>query len=554
MSRINLRSAILFFLLAFLGWKCAAVAPPGGGPVDKIPPELLGVTPPNGTLGFEGGTIQLEFSEYMDEKSVTRAFRVSPRMKAPIPVTYKGKILEFDFPRKLTPNQTYVLTLSRELKDEHGVPIKQPIQIAYSTGTSIDGGTIGGRVYGPRVYTVHLWKTVPDDSLFARPPLYLTDTNDQGVFQFKYLPTGDFSLVVVERSFAGLALNTERTAYGVPQQWRYHLETDGNIDHLRIRPWNEPPPLRLDRGEWIGNRWGWLYFNRALEDSEKWDSLSLTLKDGTVVKARSFADQTKRLQYLILSEDSLPPGKMMVRVGPVYSGEHLVTEPSALDIRVPEEPDTSYLALIRPDSILSLRPDGKGGPPLKMVFSKPVTGVNPIAFSMMIEDSNLVDIQWSQSTPMGLEIRPVKGWLPKTEYKFTIRTDLIQPMEGRSFRDSVVTILVHSGKEIGYGGLEGTVVDSTHRHLVTVLTPLKKPPRQYTAFVNSGLQFQYKEIPEGLYQFMLFDDTDQNGTYTYGRAYPFQPSEWFYMLPDTISIRANWDIEMSPIQIQEPAF
>ena len=554
MFRVDFRSGFLFFLLAFLGWKCAAVAPPGGGPIDTTPPELLGVTPVSGTLGFEGGTIQLEFSEYMDEKSVARALRVSPRMKEPVPVTYKGKLLELTFPKELTPNQTYVLTLSRELKDEHCVPVKQPIQIAYSTGNSIDGGTIGGRVYGSGAYTVHLWRTVPDDSLFARPPLYLTDTNDQGVFQFQYLPAGNFSLVVVERPFAGLALNTERTVYGVPQQWRYHLERDGTVNHLRIRPWNEPPPLRLDRGEWAGNRWGWIYFNRALSDSEKWDSLSLTLKDGTLRRPRFFADQTKESQYLILSEDSLPPGKMTVSVGPVYSGDHLVMEASVLDIRVSEEPDTSFLVLSRPDSVFSLQPDGKGGPPLTMVFSKPVIGVEPTAFSLIVGDSDLVEVLWSQPTPMGLEIRPEKGWKPKTEYKLTVRSDLIQPVEGRSFRDSLVTILIHSGKRIGYGGLEGTVVDSTRRHLVAVLTSLKKPPRQYTAFVNLGLQFQYKEIPEGLYQFMLFDDTDQNGTYTYGRAYPFQPSEWFYMLPDTISIRANWDIEMSPIQIQEPTF
>ena len=50
---------------------------------------------------------------------------------------------------------------------------------------------------------------------------------------------------------------------------------------------------------------------------------------------------------------------------------------------------------------------------------------------------------------------------------------------------------------------------------------------------------------------MIIDDLDRNGDYSYGLAYPFRPSEWFYIHPDTFYVRANWDIDVGPIKMRE---
>ena len=50
---------------------------------------------------------------------------------------------------------------------------------------------------------------------------------------------------------------------------------------------------------------------------------------------------------------------------------------------------------------------------------------------------------------------------------------------------------------------------------------------------------------------MIIDDLDRNGDYSYGSAYPFRPSEWFYIHPDTFDVRANWDIDVGPIKMRE---
>ena len=49
---------------------CAAVMAPPGGDKDVIPPELIEVIPADGSTKFEGGRVELKFSEYLDVNSI----------------------------------------------------------------------------------------------------------------------------------------------------------------------------------------------------------------------------------------------------------------------------------------------------------------------------------------------------------------------------------------------------------------------------------------------------------------------------------------------------
>ena len=135
-------------LCGFYWAACAAVKPPGGGPPDTIPPKLISAAPSSGTTHFPGGNIHLVFSEYMDEDRLTKGIRVYPQLSSPPEVKFRGKELELSLPTNLLPDQTYIISLGREVTDEHGVELAAPIYLAYSTGEAIDSSRITGRVYG----------------------------------------------------------------------------------------------------------------------------------------------------------------------------------------------------------------------------------------------------------------------------------------------------------------------------------------------------------------------------------------------------------------------
>ena len=125
-------------------YSCAAIQSPSGGPKDNTPPILLGSIPESGTINFEGGRVELMFSEYLLEKSLKNAFTLLPKTIAPAEIQYEGDRVIIYFPDSLSTDQTYILSINRELKDENGVPLSQGIQLAFSTGSRIDKSKIRG--------------------------------------------------------------------------------------------------------------------------------------------------------------------------------------------------------------------------------------------------------------------------------------------------------------------------------------------------------------------------------------------------------------------------
>ena len=45
--------------------------------------------------------------------------------------------------------------------------------------------------------------------------------------------------------------------------------------------------------------------------------------------------------------------------------------------------------------------------------------------------------------------------------------------------------------------------------------------------------------------------TDVNSKYSLGHLAPYSASEWFEFFPDTISIRNNWDMEVTNIKFNK---
>ena len=73
----------------------------------------------------------------------------------------------------------------------------------------------------------------------------------------------------------------------------------------------------------------------------------------------------------------------------------------------------------------------------------------------------------------------------------------------------------------------------------------------HDAIVNSSSFFKISKIPEGKYYLLVFYDKDGNTIYSQGHLNPYSPSEWFEFLSDTISIRSNWDMEVTDIRLSK---
>ena len=110
--------------------------------------------------------------------------------------------------------------------------------------------------------------------------------------------------------------------------------------------------------------------------------------------------------------------------------------------------------------------------------------------------------------------------------------------------------IIDSLKKIGYGALMGTL-DEFPESMLIEIKQTSEEAKSFFSNVNSNNEFYIKNLPEGKYQLIMIEDLDKNNVFTYGTIQPFKRSEWFYVHPDTFEVRANWDIDVGQISMEE---
>jgi len=554
LKQFNLLYTLYFLISIFLLWNCASIKPPPGGPVDETPPELISVNPPSSTTDLTSDKITVKFSEYMDESSFNNNIKIYPRLSNPFEWKFKGDEIIITLPDSLDSEKTYIIYLNRNIKDEHGVPLAKTIQLAYSTGNKISSGEIDGRVYGSEQMSVHLWKIddITVDSLFATQPDYITDVNEDGLYSFSYLTPGNYQILALEKSGADLPLNVEHTRYGLHWHTTINLSENDTVSNINMRLWKEPQKLKLLRGEWSIYNWGKLIFNNDLPEGITVD-LQMKSEDEQNIDLLEYYLDPMDLKNLILqASDSLARNSLKVKIISIKLNNELLLDSAEVAIQIPQEPDTSYLHILKPAPNFQISPNNFAGKELDIIFSRPVRLSNDSLYVLKLfkNDSIQVTTNIAQINPIQLQLIPVLKWEENEKYQLKINREGILTSKGNGLKDSIFVINLQTTKSIGYGTVTGKISELVSSNLAIELFSTKNPSLSQTSFVNSKSEFEFKTIPEGNYSLYFYKDSDNDMKYSFGKAYPSKPSEWFHFYPDTFEVRANWETEIAPIKLQ----
>ena len=541
-------SGILFI------YSCAAIQAPPGGPKDIIPPELIHAVPTNGSVYFKGGQVELIFSEYLQENSVHNAIRIQPSLPEPLEIEYKGRTLWVDFPDSLAENQTYIISINRDLRDEHGVQLGQGLQIAYATGSEIDRGEINGKVYYDKPVALHLWMVNSESDLtqfYKTSPDYVTDADNEGNYSFYHLSPGSYRLIGVDRSSAGLSLDPERMIYGL--SWRNIVQLDSNQvkDGINMRIAERSRKIKLIRGEWLGRYWGKLFFSDNISNYEKLLSVHV-IKDSSILIPTTFLDMLDKKVLHFILPDSLPDdSRLTITIPAISQGERTLIDSGRVTVRASSESDTSYLDIINPKNGFEIKPEEDRIVPLDIFFSRIMKdSINEDAIHLL-SDTIAISFFPQWLSPLHLQIVPKENWIPRSKFSLVIVRDRIFPFFGRSLQDSIKTIQISTTNFIGFGNLLGRIEKPYPQPLVAELVPFENEQSKQWTVVNSNSEFEISHVSEGKYSLLIFNDLDGIRNYSYGQVDPFQPAEWFRFLPDTITIRNNWDMEITDIRLEQ---
>ena len=150
---------------------------------------------------------------------------------------------------------------------------------------------------------------------------------------------------------------------------------------------------------------------------------------------------------------------------------------------------------------------------------------------------------------MHYRVIPKTNWIPNTEYNLFVMRDKLKMVNTRGIKDSLLIINIKTSPFRKFGSLIGNLIEDYNEPLVAKLSSLEKEQYSLDVYVNSNSSFKINKIPEGIYSLMFYNDRDGNNNYSYGSLSPFQPADWFEIIPDTISIRSNWDMEITNIKL-----
>lgn len=201
--------ALTLGLALLLVASCAVPQPPPGGPRDVAPPLIINVNPEPGEVNVERESITMEFDKYIDRSSFEQALSFTPRFQESPTISWSGRSVEVTFPEELRDDVTYIVTLDTDLRDERGNNLRNPVNIAFSTGPEINEGEIDGLVVNagdgsPREGIDVFAYAHPDsaspaelDSLPEEPD-YRTQTGSEGAFSFEYLEEQPYYVIAVQ--------------------------------------------------------------------------------------------------------------------------------------------------------------------------------------------------------------------------------------------------------------------------------------------------------------------------------------------------------------------
>ena len=131
--------------------RCANHVTLQGGPKDTIPPRVVMMRPPWGTVNFDQKRIIIEFDEYIKLQNQQKEFITSPLMGKPPVLSIRGRGIQIDLKDTLRANTTYALDFGASIADNNEGNVLDGFRYVFSTGPVIDSLMMSG--YAVDAYT-----------------------------------------------------------------------------------------------------------------------------------------------------------------------------------------------------------------------------------------------------------------------------------------------------------------------------------------------------------------------------------------------------------------
>ncbi len=551
---------LLIGLLCLVVVACAKILPPPGGPEDRTPPSVVSVTPEPGSVNVPRDIeVQAEFSEPVLHERVKDAIYVSPRPEGEISIGGGERRITIQWDDSLAANTTYLLTIAARIPDRRNNQMKSPYVWAFSTASVIDSGTIKGAVYqngipvsNTQVFAFSL--PLEDDSTLYKDPRYLTETGADGAFTLAYLSPGRFRLLAVKDNNGNRRLDVGETV-GVatfdpeitkqkrtPRLVTLHLQAVDtsafiarrarvNNDRVLVVEFTHP----VDSGSWQAADW----LIQRKEDS------------GMLAVHELFLDPDDYSQVIAHTDSGHGGESYQLTIDQVTAESRpLDTTGQTVQFFWPTAADTTA------PEVMGIWPadDAEGvrvACTVRVIFSEPVG--EPVDDAM-----RLVDTAGTAITGEIAAVAPWEWWLiPDSRLKpgqeYIIFVDTLGVLDDSGNRlPQVFRSCFTTADPRQMGTISGEIAVSepnwVEDSLILTFLSTAKPGKKHRTYRPGAGAYKFS-LPAGYYVLELVVDHNGNGQFDPGRLQPFIHAEPWFSFPDTVEVRARFEIESVDLTI-----
>jgi hypothetical protein len=503
--------------------------------------------------------IRITFDEQMEQKETNEALFISPSFKEPPDLKWRGRTLIVKPEKALLEARTYVVTIGTGACDLHTNPLAASITFAFSTGDSIDTGSISGvaDLEGKRQSGLSLWAYLLGDSLpdpIGGSPDYITQTSEDGSFRFSYLGLGSYRLFATtdknrdllwDPGVEPLGIAAGDVVIGSPGQEVVGLGiTATKRDTLR-------PVLlgcRLLQGRVLEVEFEKEILKEGLLDPRSFliSTLDTALSPPRLVSLYSYREETKSV--FILLQGLVTKAPYRLEASNLFASGCVPLDDSAnfCLFSVPESADTS-----RP-TIHSVSPSDKSmaislDTIIVFEFSEPMDSAS-VAKSFSLTDTLLTPVEGQSfwSSPIAFRFKPDRLLFPKTVYLLKLELDSCADLSGNPSADTSFDYRFFTVNPDTFGTMSGEVLLSPKSLSVPVVITfhhLEKGGKSYTSLLPAPGRYKNERLFPGSYLVSAYLDSNHNQRRDLGCLEPLVFSEPEVFFPDTVEVRSRWETE-----------
>lgn len=540
---------ILFVLTLFLVVSCANQLPPGGGEVDKIPPEIVFSYPENETINFSDNYIEFEFSEYVDKRSFKEALFISPALDKDPEISWSGKSVEVYFPDGIKDSVTYIVTVGTDVVDVNNKNrMANSFVFSFSKGHKIDRRFINGKVYGKETEgaLIFAYKVISDTSNYlTRKPDYISQVGFTGNYQLKGLAEATYRVFAVKDQFRDLIYQADQDMIGMPFKDIPLLNNDTSFTGLNFY---------LTKIDTVKPR----ILNSVMTDrkhivvtlSEECDTFTYRpenyfIIDSTLNKVFpvefSYLNKSKKTEFVLsFSHNFIKENIYYLKAKKLKDNSGNVYENELTGFVVSDKPDTTAPKISRTEPNKGSKTDFKD-PEIFIYFDDAIANKD-IKNLIQLSDTlkNNLDFNFSFVDNAILKIKPVRDLKPETDYLLTLNLAGFNDAAGNR-QDSVFILKYSTITGVEFTGISGRI-NSSKENIMVILQNPKNESEFFTAVPDNTSTYSFERINPGSYSLWIYSDTDSSGTFSKGYPEPFKFSEEFKVAADTLNLRPRWSI------------